>query len=398
MQTSRRPESSPPPASPFVLSPTSPSRTGREMAIAAGPRTLPARAYRDPGVYELEREQLFRTEWLLVAASEQLRRPGDYVAVDIAEEPVMVVRGPDGVVRALSSVCRHRYMLLTAPGSSGHTDCFVCPYHGWRYDRRGRLTGAPMMAATPGFRRGDHDLVRFAAEEWEGLVFVNLDRDAPPLAPRLEPVRSAFTRFDMAHARQVAFDDRWWRANWKIAVENASECYHHFGTHRELLDGLLPAWGTYGAPGSPAFAVHHTPVAAGADWGLAQHGVTGGLLPADTAETVIFTIFPSTLVLNAGPLIGWFSFLPRGVDEVRFLNGFLAPPALDAAGAVDPAEVTRLMLAINDQDEPIVEGCQIGVRSASTPPGLLSSKEPSLAPFYAYLRTALRDATGHPPY
>jgi phenylpropionate dioxygenase-like ring-hydroxylating dioxygenase large terminal subunit len=161
---------------------------------------------------------------------------------------------------------------------------------------------------------------------------------------------------------------------------------------------VLPSRGTYGATGGPGYAVHRTPVTEGADWGFDADVVDSGLLPADLAETVIFTIFPCALVLNAGPMIGWFSFLPEGVDRCRFLNGFLAPAALDEAGVVDEAEVGQLMNDINDEDEQIIRLVQRGVRSRHAAPGMLSHKEPALADFYAYLRRALQDEAGRPAY
>ena len=360
------------------------------MYTSAAPlRTLPAAAYCAPGHYEAELELIFRREWLLVASTEQIREPGDFVALELAGEPIVVVRGEDGAVHALSSVCRHRYMLVAEPGARGNVDCFTCDYHAWRYALDGRLVAAPFMAGVPGFDRAAHDLPRLAVEEWEGLVFVCLDPEPEPLAPKLEPLRQAFARFGMTTARQVAFDDRLWECNWKVAVENASECYHHLGTHKELLDSVLPASGTYAGTGTAAYAVHHTPATADADWGITLDGLESGLLAEDLAETVIYTVFPNLLVLNAGPLIGWFSFLPEGPQRCRFLNGFLAPAAI--ADRVDAAQVTQLMHDINDQDEAIIRLVQRGVRSAYAEPGVLSAKEPALGDFYAYLSRVLQD-------
>ena len=378
----------------------------RSTTAATG-RTLPAAAYTSPEHYETECRQIFRKEWLLVASAEQLRQSGNWIAIDLVGEPIVVVRGTDGRVRALSAVCRHRYALLAEPGERGHAERVAgeevqyrlsCPYHLWSYDLDGRLKSAPHMADVEGFTRDDHCLPTFPVEEWEGLIFVNLDVDPAPLAPRLEPVREAFARFGMSTARQVAFYNKVWPCSWHVAVENGSECYHHRGTHGELLEAVLPSRGTYGVPGGPGYARHHTPVAEGADWGIPLDGIDSGLLPADLAETVIFTIFPSTLVLSAGPLIGWFSFLPEGVGRCRFLNGFLAPATLVDAGVVDEAAVTQLMNTINDQDERIIRGVQRGVGSAHAQPGMLSHKEPALGEFYAWLRQALSRDTGHAPY
>lgn len=360
-------------------------------------RALPAVAYHRPEYYALEVDRIFRREWLLVASTQQIPLSGDYVSLDLVGEPVVVVRGHDGQVRCLSTVCRHRYALVVEPDSRGNADQFTCPFHAWRYDLAGRLTAAPLMGDVDGFCRDGHGLPSFAVEEWEGLVFVNLAADPDPLAPRLAPIATALARYGMSTARQVAFDDPVWIGNWKGLIDNISECYHHKGTHADL-DAMLPARGTYGGPGGEGWAVHFTPVAPGADWGVDLDAADSGLTAVDLDEMAIYNIFPSAVVLNVGPLIGWFSILPQGVGRSRFVNGFLAPASLADAGAVDNSEVVALMNQINDQDERIMELVQRGVSSAYARPGVLSHREPVLPEFHAYLRRMLTDAAGRPPY
>jgi len=360
-------------------------------------RTLPASAYCSPEIYQAECEHILRREWLLVASMEQFREPGDYFCLDLVGEPIVVVLGTNRQVRALSTVCRHRYMPVVEPGR-GSTDRFTCPYHAWRYGLNGALTAAPYMADVDGFSRDEHRLPSLPVEVWEGLVFVNLSPDPAPLAPRLEPVQRALSRYEIEKCRQVAFDDRMWDCNWKVAVENASECYHHVGTHKELFDPVLPARTTYGAAGGPGYAVHFTPAAAGGlGWGIPPNDVDTGLLDSDLAEMGVYTLFPNALVLNAGPFILWFSFLPYGVDRCRFLNGVLAPAALVSAGLVDEADSLGFIHEVNDQDTPIVEGVQRGVASRIAAPGVLSHREPALVNYYAYLRRMLA-ASGGPVY
>ncbi len=362
-------------------------------------RALPAAAYTDPDVYATECSRILRREWLLVGSSGQLRAPGDHVALTLVGEPIVVVRGGDGVVRALSSVCRHRYALLVEPGARGHIEGLTCPFHAWRYDLTGRLSAAPFMGDVEGFAAGEHGLPSFAVEEWEGLVFVNLDSDAAPLAPRLEPVRQALARYQLATAVHVAFDDRMWACNWKGLVCNANECYHHAGTHRESFDAVLPARTTYGVPGGPGYAVHFTPaVGAGMDWGVPAAAMAdAGLIRADLAEMGVYTIYPTTVLINAGPLVTWLSFLPHGVGRTQFLNGVLAPPAL--ADDVDRDLAQRTILEINDEDEPIVESLQRGVASAFATPGVLNTRrESSVIDVDAYLRRMLADPHGRAPY
>jgi len=64
--------------------------------------------YYDPERYQREVALLFRKLPIVVAYSGQLRRAGDFVVHNDTGQPVLVVRGTDGVLRAFLNVCRHR--------------------------------------------------------------------------------------------------------------------------------------------------------------------------------------------------------------------------------------------------------------------------------------------------
>src|SRR5229473_8536142 len=72
--------------------------------------TLPADAYLSPELHRIEVEQIFRKEWLCVGRVEQIPNPGAYFTTEILREPMVIVRGADGALRALSTICRHRFM------------------------------------------------------------------------------------------------------------------------------------------------------------------------------------------------------------------------------------------------------------------------------------------------
>jgi phenylpropionate dioxygenase-like ring-hydroxylating dioxygenase large terminal subunit len=70
---------------------------------------------------------------LPVFESKYINSPGDFVSTWIGERPVVVVRQPDGSVRAFLNRCAHRGVAFSrAP--SGHADELMCPYHQWVYD------------------------------------------------------------------------------------------------------------------------------------------------------------------------------------------------------------------------------------------------------------------------
>ena len=106
-------------------------------------RPLPAGMYTSVEVAALERERIFLAEWLCAGHIGEIPDPGDYFTTEIADEPLLVVRGEDAEVRVLSNVCRHRGMRLRS--ESRCESRLSCPYHGWTYDLSGRLVAAPYM-------------------------------------------------------------------------------------------------------------------------------------------------------------------------------------------------------------------------------------------------------------
>src|ERR1700741_4381332 len=112
-----------------------------ELSTAAL-ETLPARLYRDPAQFAVERHRIFERTWLLFACSEQLGKPGEYVAGQVAGWPVFAVRGEDGRVRGFHNVCRHRAAPLVAEGAGACVQLISCPYHAWSYRLDGQLQRA----------------------------------------------------------------------------------------------------------------------------------------------------------------------------------------------------------------------------------------------------------------
>src|SRR5690606_19386072 len=113
--------------------------------------TLPPAFYTSPEIFEAERERVFRRNWVSVGRASEIPNAGDRFRIDVAEEPLLIVRGKDGEVRALSADCPHRWMLLGEGAESSAT--ISCPYHKWTYALDGSLMAAPLMEKAEGFER-----------------------------------------------------------------------------------------------------------------------------------------------------------------------------------------------------------------------------------------------------
>src|SRR5688572_10138175 len=78
-----------------------------DTAPLARAETIPGSWYTDPRVAAHERRTVWSRSWQLAARADQVINRGDYVTTEIAGEPIVVVRGDDGVLRAFFNVCRH---------------------------------------------------------------------------------------------------------------------------------------------------------------------------------------------------------------------------------------------------------------------------------------------------
>ena len=171
----------------------------------------------------------FERSWLCVGREEYAPQPGDYYTIDVMGEPVVIVRGMDGVLRALNAACRHRAMpVVTGKGQASH---FVCPYHSWTYGTDGRLIGAPHMEGSTVFEKTRCRLPRYRMESWRGFLFVNLADDADPLAVTMAPMGRATANYRIEDQTEVFHYETTWDGNWKLSAENSMEYYHHIGLH-----------------------------------------------------------------------------------------------------------------------------------------------------------------------
>lgn len=198
--------------------------------------TLPSRFYIDPSVLDEENRNVFGRTWQLAGHVAQVREPGQYFTTTIGEEPVLVVRGSDGVLRAMSNVCRHRAGPVAK--GEGKRPVLQCGYHGWTYSLDGRLAKTPEFDGVAEFDRANCALPPFQAGVWNELVFVSLARDAESLASFLGELTGDMPKHDYSGFRLA--QRKVWEldCNWKVYVDNYLEGYHipivHPGLFREL--------------------------------------------------------------------------------------------------------------------------------------------------------------------
>lgn len=116
--------------------------------------------------------------WYIVAGSAEVQRKP--LARALFGERVVLFRDQDGRPVALLDRCAHRNMALSGGRVVG--GCIECPYHGWRYDARGRCTQIPSMA-TEGPAPPFKSIRAYPTTESDGYVWVSMAQDQPARRP-----------------------------------------------------------------------------------------------------------------------------------------------------------------------------------------------------------------------
>jgi len=377
------------------------------IADPLAPTFFPPAAYTSEAFHEFELEAVWRREWVLVGRLEEVPEPGDWFSIEVAGEPLLIVRDDDGEVNAVSAVCRHRGMLV-AEGRGRCERAFVCPYHEWAYDRRGRLIGAPQAAELT--RRGI-GLPRLRTELWHGFVFVTFDEEAEPLAPRLaslEPIvapyrlqelRGDFTvdpdyRFELDHA---------W--NWKVYAEGQNECYHCDKLHgdtpvMQATDCNSIAFGVM-EPDNGLFHFelrNHAIDVTLNHVGRALLGAIPGLTEAQRWVTHTVVIAPGVLLVLMPDSVIALGYRPTGPTSMRVKRHRLYPQAtLDHPRFAEVhREESVAVRAFVGQDEYAFARVQQGLSSRFAPRGPIAAREQVLVGMNRWLLDRYRAAEAAP--
>ena len=196
--------------------------------------SLNAEAYVEPRWMDIEFDAIFKRTWQWVCHVEKLRAPGSFVTIEIAGQPICVIRDSDGVLRAFYNVCKHRaHELLRGEGT---TRKIMCPYHAWVYDLTGQLRRAPETEHLADFSVKDICLDPVQVEEFCGFVYVNLNPHAAPLAVQSGELETEI-RYWAPDIEQLTFGHRLTydiKSNWKNVVDNFLECYHCPVSHKDF--------------------------------------------------------------------------------------------------------------------------------------------------------------------
>jgi methanesulfonate monooxygenase large subunit len=327
-------------------------------------RWVDNRLYTDPRTFELETERIFMKTWLFAGHESEAREPGDYFTTTLLEQPLIVVRGADGVMRAFYNTCRHRgsRVLMDA---CGHAAALRCPYHNWVYDLSGRLIGIPGEEAYDGsgFVKEENPLVAVRCEVELGLVFVSFNDEAPSLRDYLGPkiVETLSTPLANGRFELVKYKGYDLPVNWKVFAENARDGYHVPFVHPFFRKASPPGPYYLHANGHAVQRLGMDP--AGIDpqlWERLQEYTLPGVA---TGDGYIVTLFPDATITLRSNVISIDSQRALGPKAVRMESRVLglAGDSEEVRAVRELGHATWFLDPVELEDGPIFVAQQQGV-------------------------------------
>ena len=370
---------------------------------------LEASFYTDPAVLERELETIFQRSWQYAGHVGDLPEEGAYLTARAGDQPVLVLRGAGGEIRAFRNVCRHRgSQLLTGRGRC--KKAIRCRYHGWTYDASdGRLLGVPEHRNFAQLDKSKLGLMPARAETLAGLVFVNLDPEAPSLAeateglaPRLERYGiESLRRFSSSKGGSVPAPDgepqaSTQPANWKIVAENYLEGYHVPIAHPSLM--RLLDYKRYSAETHGGWAWFDAPLRDVPSGNRMERlyqrfrRPMPGLLEEDRNAWRYAFIYPNTAIDLYPDQVNVWQVQPAEVALTRDVWACFRHERSSPLARLAQRLNNRLNSEVLDEDIDLVAAVQTGVRTRGYQPGPLSPRETAVGWFADRIRADLEPA------
>jgi len=347
--------------------------------------TIPAPWYVDPRIAELEANSVFSNTWQMVGRIEQVEKPGQFVTADVAGEPIVVVRGNDGVLRGFYNVCRHHAAaVVTEP--CGQASILHCPYHGWNYGLDGSLKGMPEFDGVKNFDRQKNGLVPVKAETWEKFVFVNLDPKGVRLRDFLGGLVKRVTPLGVSKLHYFATRVYDMACNWKVFVDNYLDGGYHVPHLHKGLNSVLD-YKEYTIENEDRYCLQSSLMVASE-----EDKATGATRKGDRAW--YFWQYPNLMINCYEGYMDTNLVLPIDVDHCRVIFDFYFADVSEAQRAYNEQSVA-VGARVQDEDLGICEAVQRGLKSRAYGAGRLSvRREAGEHLFHRLLAAALKAGEG----
>lgn len=325
--------------------------------------TIPSPWYFDERIARLEAEKVFARAWQVAGRADQVAEKGQFFTVQLGDEPVVVARGEDGVLRAFYNVCRHHAAAVVTQ-ECGIAKQFRCPYHGWTYGNDGALRGVVEFEGVCDFDRSKNGLAPIAADTWENFVFVNLDSAAGPLKEFLADVPELVAPLQLTKKLNF-FDRRTYtlNCNWKVYVDNYLDGGYHVPHAHKGLSSVIE-YTSYTIENFERACLQSSPLTSNSK---SEKGV------ASTRQGRAFYlwIYPNFMINAYEGVMDTNLVLPLAVDKCAVVFDYYFSDVSQKAGRRNAASI-KVSEKVQDEDMAICDAVQRGLASRAYVSGRLS--------------------------
>jgi len=328
-------------------------------------RSLAAHYYTDPEVFKREQTGLLARTWQFAGHSSLLETAGDYFTFEVAGQHLFSVKTRDGDIRSFYNVCQHRaHELLSGQGNSR---TIVCPYHAWTYELTGQLRSAPNIKVVDGFDREQICLSEVRTELFGGFIFVNLDDDAESMDRWFAGVREQLAAYvpDLDHLKPTRWISAEEKCNWKVSVENYSECYHCQLNHRTFANGIVKPESYDIQPQN--YCLRHTTECQNLDAMSYPIDLSANAYAGEYSSWYLWPAF--SFQVYPGNVLNTYHWRPLAVDRVTVWRGWYTVDGIPSSIIDDLAEQDRATTLAEDIH--LVEAVQRGMNNRGYRPGPL---------------------------
>ena len=329
-------------------------------------RTLEAAFYTSESSYQKERNTLFSRTWQYAGHLSQVANPGDYFSFEIAGQGLFCIRDNKNVLHTFYNVCQHRaHQIVEGQGEGKKT--LVCPYHAWSYHLNGHFLRGPNTEVVPAEVREKICLTPVRTQEFCGFIFVNLDDDADPMEdwyPGVEAeLRDFVPQIDrLAPVETIRADEK---CNWKVSVENYSECYHCRLNHRTFSTGVVKP-DTYDIQ-PQGYCLRHTTECQNLEKMTYPIDLSSNKHAGDYSSWYLWPTF--SFQVYPGNVLNTYHWQPTAVDAVTIARGWFTAEGISSAVIHDLAVQDRETTV--EEDIYLVESQQRGFNNRGYQPGPL---------------------------
>jgi glycine betaine catabolism A len=356
---------------------TSHSNTRPEVAVSDA-MTLPQRYYTDPVCFQREMEAIHFDMWLCAGRSSQIPDAGDYFLRQFANASVIITRDDQGNIRAFHNVCRHRGTMLCQQDEGKFAGRIQCQYHAWTYKLDGTLANAPHMEKVQGFSEADYPLNAIATAEWDGHIFINLSTRPIPFQQHLAGLDKKFAPWRMAALQMVERRVYHLKANWKLIIQNYSECLHCPIVH-PLLQKQSHYMSGDNEPPQPTYLGGRMDLREGVQTLTMDGSTNRGSLPGlstDAQRHVYYYCILPNFFLNLHPdYMLTFTMWPKAADQTDIICEWHFHPEEIRKPGFNPQDAVEFWDITNKQDWALSDLAQQGISSKGYQPGPYSNRE-----------------------